>query len=979
MGRYILVTSVIIYILSLLSKAAAQSNQTVVNGSNTTAVALQGGTCAYTWVNDNPSIGLSASGTGNIGSFTAINTGNTPIIATITATPIQTGISYIANSGDGTVSVIDLATNLIVATISVGQAPFGVSVSADGSTVYVSNQGSNSVSVISTTTNTVVSTIPVGNGPAGLVVSQDGSRVYIANTTDGTVSTINTATGIVMSTVPVGSQPTGICVSPDGTRVYVTNFNDGTISVIDATSNAVISTIYIGNNPFGIAVSPDGSQVYVSSGTTWLFVIDATSNTILTKILLDLSGRSVAAGICVSPNGTRIYVSDRDYQLDVIYVPFLAVLNVISVPLQPNGGISVSPDGATVYETNTSNGVTGIDPIHRTLTFMAAGTNPISLGNFIRNGPTCNGLPITFTITVDPSPSPPIIITSVVSGNISACAGSASSSPNIQQFTVSGSALLSDITLTAPVGFEISLSTTGGYNSSLTLTQSGGIVNNTIIYVRSATSVSPGNLSGNVSVTSTGATSQNLLVSGLVNALPTVNIVSNQTLVNGSQTGAINFTGIGGVFNWVNDTPGIGLAASGAGDILPFNSINTSNNPITATITVNPVSVNSGCSGNPMTFTITVNPTIPPVVTTNGALYALSTVYGTASSTASFSLSGSNMTSGILVTPPVGFEVSTNNSTFSGTVIIGTAGTIAPTIIYVRLTSTTPVANYSGNVVLSSAGAGNVNIPIPNSVVSKAPLIITANNVSKTYGATLVDGTSSTFNATGLKNNETIGNVMITYGAGAAATANAGNVTGTVVPSAATGGTFTSTNYNITYIANDITIIPAELTIRAEDENKIAGDPNPVLTVTYLGFVNNEGPAQLIVQPDVTTTALTASPAGKYPIIPSGARSNNYNFTYEPGTLTITQNNPSILIPNAFTPNGDGINDVWNISSLIDYPQCKVMIYNRYGVLIYQSRGYSKPWDGTYNGSLLPAGAYYYILDLQNGTSKLSGCLTLIR
>jgi YVTN family beta-propeller protein len=75
--------------------------------------------------------------------------------------------AYITNSGDGTVSVIDTATNTVVGSpITVGTAPFGVAVTSDGSKVYVTNQGSNNVSVIATATNTVVgSPIPVGNAP----------------------------------------------------------------------------------------------------------------------------------------------------------------------------------------------------------------------------------------------------------------------------------------------------------------------------------------------------------------------------------------------------------------------------------------------------------------------------------------------------------------------------------------------------------------------------------------------------------------------------------------------------------------------------------------------------------------------------------------------------------------------------------------------------------------------------------------------
>jgi len=186
----------------------------------------------------------------------------------------------------------------------------------------------------------------------------------------------------------------------------------------------------------------------------------------------------------------------------------------------------------------------------------------------------------------------PTILRSAVTGSITACAGMPSASPNIEQFPVSGSGLTADITASAPSGFEVSLSAGSGYGSSVTLTQAGGVVNSTIIYVRSAASAS-GSISGNVLLASAGAASHNVAVTGTVNALPTVNPVANQTVINGSAASAVNFTGTGNGFLWTNDTPGIGLAASGTGNIASFHAVNTGSTPITATITATPVHMNN--------------------------------------------------------------------------------------------------------------------------------------------------------------------------------------------------------------------------------------------------------------------------------------------------------------------------------------------------------------------------------------------------
>jgi hypothetical protein len=110
-------------------------------------------------------------------------------------------------------------------------------------------------------------------------------------------------------------------------------------------------------------------------------------------------------------------------------------------------------------------------------------------------------------------------------------------------------------------------------------------------------------------------------------------------------------------------------------------------------------------------------------------------------------------------------------------------------------------------------GTGLTNYTITyvngHDTVKTAPLTIMANNVTKTYGQTLTGGAGSTaFTSSGLQNSETIGSVTIAYGAGSAATdpVSGSPYTGKVVPSLATGGTFTTSNYSITYKPGDIII-----------------------------------------------------------------------------------------------------------------------------------------------------------------------------
>jgi gliding motility-associated-like protein len=87
----------------------------------------------------------------------------------------------------------------------------------------------------------------------------------------------------------------------------------------------------------------------------------------------------------------------------------------------------------------------------------------------------------------------------------------------------------------------------------------------------------------------------------------------------------------------------------------------------------------------------------------------------------------------------------------------------------------------------------------------------------------------------------------------------------------------------------------------------------------------------------------------------------------------------SPLIPNAFSPNGDGINDNWIIKYLESYPGVTVQIFNRYGQAVFTSTGYGKPWDGTLKGKPLPVGTYYYIIDRKIPAPLLTGWVAIIR
>ena len=107
--------------------------------------------------------------------------------------------------------------------------------------------------------------------------------------------------------------------------------------------------------------------------------------------------------------------------------------------------------------------------------------------------------------------------------------------------------------------------------------------------------------------------------------------------------------------------------------------------------------------------------------------------------------------------------------------------------------------------------------------------------------------------------------------------------------------------------------------------------------------------------------------------------------------LTVTSNSCEIIryvnvtvhenpsIPNVFSPNGDGKNDTWNIKYLETFTAGNITIFNRYGQKVFNATPYNTPWDGKLNGTDLPIGVYYYIIEPNNGRKKYTGSVTILR
>jgi gliding motility-associated-like protein len=160
-------------------------------------------------------------------------------------------------------------------------------------------------------------------------------------------------------------------------------------------------------------------------------------------------------------------------------------------------------------------------------------------------------------------------------------------------------------------------------------------------------------------------------------------------------------------------------------------------------------------------------------------------------------------------------------------------------------------------------------------------------------------------------------------------------------------------------------------------------------------------PAEFIIECnlenlDVVIAADATGGTAPYTYIWSnGNTENSINLSLSPGNynVTVMDNNfctedtafviatmSAECVPNVFTPNGDDINDTWNLESTFLYSDSEIKIYGRYGRLIFQSVGYNIAWDGkNKNGNNVTEGAYFYHIEIGHDFDAIKGSVTIIR
>jgi gliding motility-associated-like protein len=260
-----------------------------------------------------------------------------------------------------------------------------------------------------------------------------------------------------------------------------------------------------------------------------------------------------------------------------------------------------------------------------------------------------------------------------------------------------------------------------------------------------------------------------------------------------------------------------------------------------------------------------------------------------------------------------------------------------------------------------------------NLVITEASLYLKPDTTYRTYGdAPLTDGFSTTrFIVNGLQYSETITNVKLYFPTGLGSGNDPKDPIGLysfgVVAKDPSGGSALPSNYKIVSFPGDIRVKPFPITITAEAKVKRQSQVDPPLT-----YVLSTSP----VNGDLVTGALVREPGdepGTYPIRQGTVLINdNYDITYVPNLFTVLTIENIFVLPNAFTPNGDGLNDVFKILynssvSSINY----FRIYNKAGRLVFETKNIDEGWDGRLNGLMQDSDAFYWVAEYVSWNNKI--------
>ncbi len=289
---------------------------------------------------------------------------------------------YILNSGSDDMTVVDVATNKIIGSVTVGARPHGIAAPKSQKLLYVATEGEDhGLTIVDTVQDKAIKRVhAIGKRPNEIDVTSDGRYVYIPIRSECRYEVFDTAEEKVIAKIPVMGFPHNVVVSPDDRFMYLSAYDRGgrsveearqagecttlnkKIYVVDTANHKVAATIGTEEAPRPIAVSADGKRLYANTDNLMGFVaLDLEERKLLHRVVYELSEDERATpsrshGIGVTPDNKEVWSTNINHGFvhvfDVTQNPpkQIAKLKTGRTPLW----LTMTPDGKTVYIANTA-------------------------------------------------------------------------------------------------------------------------------------------------------------------------------------------------------------------------------------------------------------------------------------------------------------------------------------------------------------------------------------------------------------------------------------------------------------------------------------------------------------------------------------------------------------------------------------------------------------------------------------------------
>ena len=824
-----------------------------------------------------------ATGTINPNNYTITYTaftgtvGTAPLTVTATGPSKTYGTALTSGTSSASFTATGMQNNETVTSVTLTPDAAGASPTTPAQAAYTVAPSA-ATGTINPNNYTITYTAFKGTvGTAALTVTATGpsGKPYGTPLTAGTSAVNFTATGMqnneTVTSVTLTPDAAGLSTTAPAGALYTVapsaaagtiNTNNYTITYTAFKGTVGTATLVV--TATGPANKTYGRPLTAGTSTAYFMATAAQNGETVTSVTLtpDAAGASPAtpagAAYKVTPSAATGTISANNY--NIAYNPYTGAVSPTPLTVtaanasKTYGGVLSFGSGSAAF---TTTGLQNSETIGSVTLACTGGAGTAAVGGYTINPSAATGgtfNPANYTITyqngglsVNPAA---LTITannrSKTYGQVAVFAGTELTPSGLQNSETVGSATLSSS------GAAATASVAGSPYAIVPSAVTGGTfnpANYTITYQNGGLSVNPAALT--ITANNRSKTYGQVAVFAGTELTPS-------GLQNSETVGSVTLS-----------SSGAAATASVAGSpyaIVPRAATGGTFNPANYTITYQ----NGALSVNPAALTITAN--------NRSKTYGQVAVFA-----------GTELT-------PSGLQ----NSETVGSVTLSSSGAAA----------TASVAGSPYAIVPSAATGGtfspaNYTITYQNGTLSVNPaaLTITANNRSKTYGQVVVfAGTELT--PSGLQNSETVGSVTLSS-SGAAATASVAGSPYAIVPSAATGGTFSPANYTITYQNGTLSVNPAALTITANNRSKTYGQVVVFAGTEFTasGLQNSEtvGSVTLSSSGAAATASVAGSPYAIVPSAPTGGTFNpaNYVITYADGTLTVT---PALLAVTATGP-----------------------------------------------------------------------------